>query len=396
MQGKKILFGISGGIAAYKCSFLVRLLVKEGADVKVVMTKSAADFVTPQTLSVLSKNEVKIDFFDSSLRWNNHVELAEWADLMIIAPLTANSLSKMVHGQCDNLLMAVYFSARCPVMVAPAMDLEMYRHAVVQANLKELARQNVVIIPAENGELASGLSGEGRMAEPENILSRVKEYFQKDLPLKAKKVLINAGPTYEAIDEVRFIANRSSGKMGMAIAEEMARQGAEVTLVLGPSHLIPLANTIDLIRVESADEMHREMLKSFSEAEIVVCTAAVADFKPKSAAKGKIKKDRAGLHLELVHTTDILEDLGKQKKNQFLVGFALESQDLLQHAAKKLQTKNLDMVVANLKDESNPAFNVDYNRVTVLEKGNKITEIGFKSKQEVAVELTQLIISRLK
>lgn len=396
MQGKKILLGISGGIAAYKCPFLVRLLVKEGADVKVVMTKQACDFITPQTLSVLSKNEVKTDFFDPTLRWNNHVELAEWADLMIIAPLTANSLSKMIHGQCDNLLMAVYFSARCPVMVAPAMDLEMYRHAVVQANLKQLAFQNVIIIPAENGELASGLSGEGRMAEPENISSAVKVFFQNNLPLKEKKVLINAGPTYEAIDEVRFIANRSSGKMGIAIAEEMAKLGAEVTLVLGPSHLQPSIKSICVIRVESAEEMHREMLIPFHDSHIVVCTAAVADFKPKTAARGKMKKEKARLTLELVHTADILEDLGNQKKNQYLVGFALESQDLMQNAAKKLNSKNLDMVVANLKNESNPAFNVDYNRVSVLERDNKITEIGFKTKQEVASELTQIIISRLK
>ena len=290
LKQKKILLGITGGIAAYKCAHLVRLFIKEGAEVKVILTKAAAEFITAQTLSVLSKNEVLIDFFDADFNWNNHVHLAEWADVFLIAPLTANTLAKMANGQCDNLLLATYFSSKSKTIVAPAMDLDMYKHDTVKSNLDKLKLYGNLIIPAETGDLASGLNGEGRMAEPETIISFVERYFLKSLPLFGKKVLVNAGPTYEAIDPVRFIGNRSSGKMGVAIAEQLAAYGALVTLVLGPSNLIIKNKLIHVISVESSDEMHKAMISNFKNKYLVICSAAVADYKPVLVYKQKIKK----------------------------------------------------------------------------------------------------------
>lgn len=394
LSGKKIVLGITGGIAAYKCAALVRLLVKEGAEVKVIMTPSARDFVTPQTLSVLSKNQVYTDFFDNNLVWNNHVQLSEWANLLLIAPLTANTLAKMVSGQCDNLLLATYLSARSSIVVAPAMDLEMYRHPAVSANLKRLSDSGVHIVPAETGELASGLSGEGRMAEPENILKFIKDYILDKAPLKGKKALVNAGPTYEPIDQVRFIGNRSSGKMGVAIAEAFAQQGAEVTLVLGPSHLKVKHRLIQVIPVETAQEMHTEMLHRYAQADIVVCSAAVADYAPEKAEKGKIKKGNPELNLKLLKTKDILQELGQKKQSQFLVGFALETDNLLKNAREKLERKNCDLIVANETNAENQAFHAENNQVIFVLPNNNTIDLGFKSKTEIAEELVQLIIQK--
>jgi len=396
LRGKNILLGVTGGIAAYKSAALVRLLIKEGAEVKVILTGSARDFVSPQTLSVLSRNKVYSDFFDQNLQWNNHVELAEWANLIVVAPLTANTLAKMVGGQCDNLLLATLLSARCPIMLAPAMDLEMYRHATVKQNLEELGKRGHPIIPAESGELASGLHGEGRMAEPETILEHIKSFFTANLPLKGKKALVNAGPTYEAIDAVRFIGNRSSGKMGCAIAECLAAKGAEVTLVLGPSHVKVDEALLEVIRVETAAEMYQNMLENYSAKDLVICSAAVADYRPENPHKGKMKKQNEGLDLKLVKTPDILAELGKLKTKQYLVGFALETDNLLEYAGKKLKEKNLDMVVANRSDAQNPAFNSDLNQVVLLENGNKTTEIGLNTKKHIAEELVSIIVQRLQ
>lgn len=396
LQYKKIVLGVTGGIAAYKCAHLVRLLIKEGAEVKVIMTKNATEFVTPQTLSVLSKNEVVIDFFDANHNWNNHVHLAEWADVLLITPLTANTLSKMANGLCDNVLLATYLSAKTKTIVAPAMDLDMYQHPTTKENLNKLQSYGNLIIPAESGELASGLSGEGRMAEPENIVEFVKKYFSQNLPLAGKKILVNAGPTYEAIDPVRFIGNRSSGKMGIAIAEKFALLGADVTLVLGPSHLKPALKSVKLVKVESGAEMYEACLKEFDTSHIAVCSAAVADYKPKTVSDSKIKKKDAELILDLIKTTDILSELGKLKKNQCLVGFALETNDLLNYATQKLKNKNLDIIVANSAVEQGSGFAIDTNKVTIIDKHNKITNFELKTKQEVASDIVNYIIEFVK
>jgi len=396
LQNKKILLGVTGGIAAYKCAHLVRLLVKEGAEVKVVMTKNACNFVTPQTLSVLSKNEVTLDFFDASYNWNNHVHLAEWADLFLIAPLTANTLAKMASGICDNVLLATYLSAKSKTIVAPAMDLDMYKHPTTGQNLDKLISYGNLIIPAESGELASGLTGEGRMAEPENILRFIKEYLSKELPLTGKKVLVNAGPTYEAIDPVRFIGNRSSGKMGIAIAESFYRAGAQVTLVLGPSHLSPSVKGINVIRVESSDEMYDACIKEFANSEIAVCSAAVADYKPKEQSKIKIKKKDEGLSLDLIKTKDILSEMGKLKKKQCLIGFALETNNVEDYAREKLKNKNLDFIVANSAAEEGSGFGTDTNKVTIIDKHNKITNFELKSKQEAANDIVNYTLGFIK
>lgn len=395
LSGKKIVLGITGGIAAYKCAALVRLFVKEGAEVKVMMTKSAQDFVSPQTLSVLSKNKVYSDFFGADLTWNNHVQLSEWADIMLIAPLTANTLSKMASGQCDNLLLATYFSARKPVVVAPAMDLEMYRHPTVSKNLKNLSDSGVLIIPAESGELASGLIGEGRMAEPETILNTIRELINDKAPLKGKRALVNAGPTYEPIDQVRFIGNRSSGKMGVAVAEALAQKGAQVTLVLGPSHLKVNHPQIQVISVETSEEMHTQMLDKYFNKDIVVCSAAVSDYAPEKAVEGKIKKENKELNIKLLKTKDILHELGQKKEKQFLVGFALETENLLKNAKEKLERKNCDLIVANTTNAENSAFNSDFNQVIFVSPDNNVIELGFKSKNEIAEELVQLIIQKM-
>ena len=391
LQQKNILLGITGGIAAYKCAALVRLLVKEGANVKVIMTPSATEFVTPQTLSVLSKNEVVFNFFDKNLSWNNHVQLAEWADFMLVAPLTANTLAKFTSGICDNIVTACYLSARKTVFLAPAMDLEMYQHPTTQANLKIVETNGNPIIPAESGELASGLSGEGRMAEPENIVSFIKNYLSKNLPLINKKVLINAGPTYEAIDPVRFVGNRSSGKTGIALADEFASQGAAVTLVLGPSAFKPQNNSVKIINVESAEEMYKACTDNFSNCDIAILTAAVADYKPKEIHSQKIKKSEKDLNLELIKTKDILAELGKLKKQQCLVGFALQTENLNDNAKQKLTSKNLDIVIANTTSEQNKAFGSDNNAITIIDKHNNLVNFELRTKQQLAKDITNYI-----
>lgn len=396
LKNKHILLGITGGIAAYKCASLIRLLVKEGAEVKVVMTKSAEDFVTSKTLSVLSKNNVVSDFFDANNNWNNHVALAEWADMIIIAPLTANTLAKFATGICDNIVTACYLSAKCKVYVAPAMDLDMYQHPSTKHNLNTLTTFGNVIIPAESGELASGLVGEGRMAEPENILEFIISDLKKNLPLFGKKILVNAGPTYEAIDPVRFIGNRSSGKMGVAIADEFAMQGSDVTLILGPSTVIPTQRTINLIRIESAAEMLSACTEAFENCDAAILSAAVADYKPKTVATSKIKKKDNDLNLELIKTDDVLQTLGKQKRHQILVGFALETDNIIEYAKQKIINKNLDFIVANSAIEKGAGFGVDTNKITIIDKHNKLYNFELKSKQLVAKDIVAFTLNYLK
>lgn len=392
LQGKHILLGITGGIASYKCANLVRLFMKEGAEVKVVMTKSAHDFVTPKTLSVLSNNEVLSDFFDTSDRWNNHVALAEWADVFVIAPLTANTLAKLASGICDNLLTACYLSAKCDVYVAPAMDLDMYQHPTTLKNLDTLKQNKNTIIPAQFGELASGLIGEGRMAEPESIVDFIKIKLTQSLPLHGKTILVNAGPTYEAIDPVRFIGNHSSGKMGVAIADEFSKQGADVTLVLGPSHQKPSQKNIHVVHVQSANEMLKACQSVFQTCDIAVLSAAVADYKPTEFSDIKIKKKDSELTLTLTKTVDVLETLGKLKTKQVLVGFALETNNLIEYAKEKIQKKNLDFIVANSTADEGAGFGFDTNKITIIDKHNNLTNFELKSKQEVASDIVNYTI----
>ncbi|MBP7809757.1 MAG: bifunctional phosphopantothenoylcysteine decarboxylase/phosphopantothenate--cysteine ligase CoaBC [Bacteroidia bacterium] len=392
LHNKKILLGITGGIAAYKCAHLVRLFIKAGADVKVIMTPAATQFVTPETLSVLSKNPVVSEFFEKPTHeWNNHVHLAEWADLILIAPATANSLAKFTTGVCDNIVTACYLSARSKVFIAPAMDLDMYQHPTTKTNLKTLETNGNIIIPAESGELASGLSGEGRMAEPENIVAFIERYFSANLPLSGKKVLVNAGPTYEAIDPVRFIGNRSSGKTGVLLADEFCNQGAEVTLVLGPSVHKPKTPSVKVIRVETADEMFNACVDAFKQSDIAVLSAAVADYKPKEQSVDKIKKSETEIKLELTKTKDILAELGKLKNKQILVGFALETTNAIEYGKEKIKKKNLDLIVVNTTSENNPAFGSDFNTVSIIDKHNNLVNFEFKSKAEIAKDIVEAI-----
>ncbi len=394
LQGKKILLGISGSIAAYKSAVLTRLLVKAGAEVRIVMTPSAKDFVTPLSLSTLSKNPVLADLAEND-SWANHVMLGRWADIMLIAPLSCNTLSKMASGLCDNLLMAVYLSATCPVVVAPAMDEDMWHHATTQKNLQTLSSSGNHIIPVENGELASGLVGDGRMAEPESIITWLNRFFLNKSELKGKKVLITAGPTYESIDPVRFIGNHSSGKMGVAIAEEMYKRGAEVTLVLGPSD-IKVNGNIKLVKVRSAEEMFNACESAFASSDIAVMSAAVADYTPVSTAKEKIKKTENDFSVQLTKTRDILKYLGSQKKNgQLLVGFALETNNEKENAVKKLQSKNADMIVLNSLNDAGAGFGHDTNKITIFDKTGKEHPFETKSKKEVAVDIVNTIIQLL-
>ncbi len=394
LKGKKILLGISGSIAAYKSAVLTRLLVKAGAEVKIVMTIAAKDFVTPLSLSTLSKNPVLTDLAEND-SWANHVMLGRWADIMLIAPLSCNTLAKMANGICDNLLMTVYLSATCPVVVAPAMDEDMWHHTTTKNNLKKISSSGNYILPVENGELASGLTGEGRMAEPETIVLWLKEFFSGKQELKGKKVLVTAGPTYEAIDPVRFIGNHSSGKMGVAIAEEMYRRGAAVTLVLGPSDL-SVDNGIETIRVKTAGEMYTACEKIFATIDIAVMSAAVADYTPVNFADEKIKKTDQDLTLTLKKTTDILKSLGeKKKKGQLLVGFALETNNERENALKKLASKNADLIVLNsLKDEG-AGFGHDTNKITIFDKAGKEYRFDTKSKKAVATDIVNTIIQTL-
>ncbi len=398
LSGKNILLGISGGIAAYKTAFLVRLLIKAGARVKVVMTQSASSFVSPLTLSTLSKNPILMDFVneeDGSVSWNNHVELGLWADIMLIAPATANTLSKMANGTCDNLLLATYLSAKCPVYFAPAMDLDMYKHPSTKNSLDKLESFGNTIIPAESGELASGLHGEGRMAEPENIVAFVQEDLAKGLPLSGKKVLITAGPTHEAIDPVRYLGNRSTGTMGFELAKKAGDLGAKVILVSGPTHLGINHNSIQLIRVTSAQEMYEVCHNHYADMDIAICAAAVADYRPKSIATEKVKKAAGEMFIELERTPDILMSLGENKKNQFLVGFALETQNELENAKGKLKRKHLDGIVLNSLKDDGAGFGGSTNKITFIDKNSEIKTFDLKTKPEVASDIWEEIISRI-
>jgi phosphopantothenoylcysteine decarboxylase / phosphopantothenate---cysteine ligase len=394
LKGKKILLGVTGSIAAYKSAVLVRLLVKQGAEVKVIMTGAAKDFVTPLSLSTLSKNDVLADMADNST-WANHVMLGRWANVMLIAPLSCNTLAKMANGLCDNLLMAVYLSATCPVVVAPAMDEDMWHHASTKENLKKIAAFGNHIIPVEKGELASGLFGDGRMAEPESIVSWLQKFFANKMELKGKKILVTAGPTYEAIDPVRFIGNHSSGKMGVAIAEELKSRGAEVTLVIGPSN-IAVAQNIEVIKVQSANEMYDACVSRFAATDIAVMSAAVADYTPVSIASEKIKKNNSVFNIELTKTKDILKSLGAIKKDkQLLVGFALETNNEKEYALQKLQNKNADMIVLNSLNDAGAGFGHDTNKITIFDKAGSEYNFDTKTKQEVAKDIVNTIIKLL-
>jgi phosphopantothenoylcysteine decarboxylase/phosphopantothenate--cysteine ligase len=395
LNGKKILLGVSGGIAAYKTASLVRLFIKAGAHVQVIMTPASKDFVTPLTLSTLSKNPVHSSFFnqdDEDAVWNNHVDLALWADLMLIAPATANTLSKMVSGNSDNLLIATYLSAKCPVYFAPAMDLDMYKHPSTFASFNALKQFGNIIIPAESGELASGLSGEGRMAEPENIIAFLEADLESKLPLKGKKILITAGPTYEAIDPVRFIGNHSSGKMGFDIANEAANLGAEVILVSGPTHFKAKSNLIEVVNVISAQDMYDACHLHYKNVDVAIAAAAVADYKPKVVALQKIKKSTDEFSIELEKTKDILASLGAIKENQFLIGFALETQNEIENAKLKIQKKNLDLIVLNSLQDEGAGFKKETNKVTFIDKNFKIEPMELKSKESVAVDILNKVI----
>jgi len=397
LSGKKIVLGITAGIAAYKSAYLVRLLIKKGADVKVVMTPSAKEFVTPLTLSTLSKNEVYSSFTsedDENAQWNNHVDLALWADLMIIAPATANTMSKMANGTCDNLLLAVYLSAKCSVYYAPAMDLDMYKHPTTQQSFKKLESFRNIQIPATVGELASGLMGQGRMAEPVDIVSFVEDNILKKLPLHGKTVLITAGPTYEAIDPVRFIGNHSSGKMGFALAETAADLGAQVILITGPVSLNIDNNFVTVLNVTTAQEMYNIVHENFKKCDIAILSAAVSDFSPVKTASQKIKKKENTITLSLNKTKDILASLGEIKNDKFLVGFALETENELENAKTKLKKKNLDLIVLNSLNDKGAGFKTDTNKVTLISRDNKVHPFEVKSKKEVAKDILQHIIKQ--
>lgn len=395
LKGKHIILGVTGSIAAYKAASLIRLLVKEGAEVKVVMTALAKEFITPLTLATLSKHPVMVDFYNpENGDWNSHVSLGLWADLYLVAPATANTIGKMVHGVADNLLLTTYLSAKCPVMIAPAMDLDMYRHPANLHNLEILRSYGNVIVEPESGELASGLVGKGRMAEPEDIVSFVKRFLAgNNRDLVGKKVLLTAGPTYEKIDPVRFIGNYSSGKMGFALAEEFANRGAEVVLVSGPVCLKTGNPAIRRVDVESASEMYGQVMANAENCDIVVSCAAVADFTPKSRAGEKIKRGKEDMLLELVPTADIAAELGKRKQpGQLFVGFALETQDETCNALLKLKKKNLDLIVLNSLCDQGAGFGVDTNKVTMIDRQERFYHYDLKSKQEVAKDIVDRVV----
>lgn len=394
IEGKKILLGVCGSIASYKSATLTRLLVKAGANVKVIMTHEATRFITPLTLSTLSKNPVYNTYYkEDTGEWNSHVELGLWADAFLIAPATANTIAKLAYGLCDNLLTATYLSAKCPVYFAPAMDLDMWKHPSTQRNVRLIEEYGNIQIKPGFGELASGLTGEGRMAEPEEIFSFIERTFSSDQPLRGKKAIVTAGPTYEAIDPVRFIGNHSSGKMGFAIAEELAELGAEVTLISGPSHLNTRNKGITRIPVMSSDEMLSAVEKNFPASDITVMSAAVADYKPAIVSAEKIKKDPADFNLELVKTTDILAKAGTSKQaGQILVGFALETNDEEANAIKKLRKKNLDFIVLNSMNDKGAGFGTDTNKVTIIDKSLNVTHFPLKTKEAVAKDICRKII----
>ncbi len=392
LKGKKILLGISGSIAAYKAILLVRLLVKAGADVKVIITPAAKDFVSPLTLATLSKNTVLSDLFEEQT-WANHVALGRWADVFVIAPLSCNTLAKMASGACDNLLMATYLSATCPVVVAPAMDEDMWHHPATRANLERIRSYGNQVIPVEKGELASGLFGDGRMAEPEQILHFLEVHFSASGSLAGKKALVTAGPTYEPLDPVRFIGNHSSGKMGLALAQELAQRGATVTLVMGPSLLsIPASPALTVVRVQTAAEMLAACETAFPETDLAIMAAAVADYTPANVASEKIKKKETSLQIELHKTTDILKQLGTKKKDgQVLVGFALESSREREYALEKLKTKNADMIVLNSIRDEGAGFGHDTNKITIFSRSGQEYSFPLQPKSGVAKDIVDTI-----
>lgn len=392
MQTKKILIGITGSIAAYKIILLIRLLRKQNAEVKIIMTPGAKDFVSPLVLSTLSNHPV-LDQLASKNEWADHVHLGRWADIMLIAPLSCNTLAKMAHGLCDNLLMATYLSTTCPVVVAPAMDEDMWKHASTKENLSVLAKHNVSIIPAQHGDLASGLIGEGRMAEPEEIFQYLQQILMHGKDLAGKKAIVTAGPTHEPLDPVRFIGNRSTGKMGIALADALAARGATVTLILGPSHIKPQHQQVKILHAQTAEEMFTATKKIFSKMDIVVLAAAVADFTPLSVANQKIKKDNSTSTIQLKKTKDILAYCGEHKKDkQCVVGFALETNDEEKYAEQKLKIKNADFIVLNSLQDAGAGFEHDTNKVTVFAKKGKLQKFELASKQIIAQKIVDIIV----
>ncbi|MAD49735.1 MAG: bifunctional phosphopantothenoylcysteine decarboxylase/phosphopantothenate--cysteine ligase CoaBC [Flavobacteriales bacterium] len=398
LRGKNVIIGVTASIAAYKSALLVREFVKYGANVKVIQTPESQEFITPLTLSTLSKNPVLTGLVKQEDKgvWNNHVEIGLWADLFVIAPATAKTLSKMANGECDNLLLTTYLSAKCPIFFAPAMDLDMFKHQSTQENIEKLISFGNTYIPPGDGELASGLSGKGRMAEPEDIILAIEDELFNNLPLKGKKVLITAGPTFEAIDPVRFIGNHSSGKMGFSVAESAAKAGAIVTLIAGPTHQQIQNNSIKLINVVSAKEMFDECHKSFKSSEIAILSAAVSDYTPKLVSATKMKKKTENLTIEFIQTQDILKSLGQIKNHkQILIGFALETNDEIVNAKKKLKDKNLDFIVLNSMNDDGAGFKHDTNKITIIDNNNKLHKFELKSKQDVADDIINYLIDKL-
>ncbi len=397
LEGKKILLGVTGSIAAYKSASLIRLLIKASAQVQVIMTSDAKEFISPLTLSTLSKNPVYSEFIkNDNGEWTNHVDLALWADLFLIAPASANTIAKMANGICDNLLLATYLSAKCDVVFATAMDLDMYKHPSTIKNINSLKSFGNLHIESTSGELASGLIGEGRMAEPEEIVAFVNNHFQKKKDLLNKTVLITAGPTYEALDPVRFIGNHSSGKMGYELANECASRGAKVFLVSGPSHEKVNHANIELIKVQSADEMYQACINIFDKCDVAIMSAAVADYTPKTKSAQKIKKNTSDLSIDLIKTVDILKSLGDQKNKQILVGFALETENEIENAFSKLERKNADFIVLNSLNDDGAGFGHDTNKIKILSKNKNIKEFVTKTKKEVAVDIIEEVITLMK
>ena len=394
LSGKKVLLGISGGIAAYKTPNLVRCLIKKGAEVKVVMTDSAKDFVTPLSLSTVSKNPVHSSFKsdDEDGVWNNHVELGLWADFMLICPATANTLFKMANGNCDNLLLGVYLSCKSETFFAPAMDLDMYKHQSTKESINKLISFGNILIPPAHGELASGLSGEGRLPEPHEIVDFIEKHYTKNLPLEGKKVLISAGPTIEELDPVRYISNHSSGKMGYSLAETALSLGAEVKLISGPTNQSISSENIKIVHIKTGKELHQAILDDYNNSDIVIMAAAVSDYKPIEFSEKKIKKDNNELNIKFEKTTDILFELGQNKKNQILVGFALENNNELSNAINKLEKKNLDLIVLNSLNDEGAGFGYDTNKITVVDCSGNVTPYKLKKKNEVADDVFKHII----
>jgi phosphopantothenoylcysteine decarboxylase / phosphopantothenate---cysteine ligase len=401
LKGKHILIGVTGGIAAYKTATIIRLLVKEGAEVKVLMTSHAKEFITPLTLATLSKNPVLTEFFNpENGDWNNHVDLGLWSDLYLIAPATANSIAKMANGVADNLLLTTYLSVRCPVFVAPSMDMDMLNHPSTIINIETLKAFGNSILEPSSGELASGLTGKGRMAEPEDIVKEIQNFFTKKKsykPLKGKRVLINAGPTREPLDPVRFLSNYSSGKMGIALADTAVEYGADVELVLGPVNIIPENNSVRIINVITAESMAAECISRFAGCDIAILSAAVADFTPQEVKEEKIKKDKSELILKLKPTIDIAERLGRAKKqSQIIAGFALETNNELENAKNKLVRKNLDLIVLNSLKENGAGFGHDTNKITIIDRYNNIDKFELKSKEEAAKDILNKIVTMIQ